>query len=79
LPGPLAQKVTYTGYIAESQQAAAPSELGVGEVIVAAGGGSVGDKLFEAAADIGEKNWRLLVGGHDRDQRIAALKARWTA
>jgi len=79
LPESLTHKITYTGYIAEagpSDDHDASSTVGAHEIIVAAGGGSVGDKLFEAAADAGDANWRLLVGGHDRDQRIAALKAR---
>jgi len=49
---------------------------GTGKVIVAAGGGSVGDTLFDAAADAGDETWRLLVGGHDRNDRIARLEAR---
>lgn len=75
LPKALAAKTRSTGYIAGGEMPIAGA-LGHGEIIVAAGGGSVGNSLFEAAAKIGDERWRLLVGGHDRDQRIAALKAR---
>ena len=76
LPDDLKSKLQYTGYITGEIHRSAASSVGEGEVIVAAGGGSVGDTLFEAAADAGYENWRLLVGGHDRDERIAKLKAR---
>ena len=80
LPEALAQRLDYTGYIAEPDASLVspqnPQSAGEGEIIVAAGGGSVGDRLFEAAADAGGAHWRLLVGGHDKDKRIAALKSR---
>lgn len=72
LPEPLTQRLHYTGYIAGGPVTGSID----GGVVVAAGGGSVGDRLFAAAAEAGEADWRLLVGGHDRDARIAALKAR---
>ncbi len=79
LAEPLMSKVTYTGYIAEpfptSDTSKAPRTVGENEVIVAAGGGSVGDRLFEAAALAGDETWRLLVGGHNKGDRIAKLKA----
>jgi len=76
VPPELATKLHYTGYIIENQRGDHASMAETGEVIVAAGGGSVGDTLFDAAADAGDETWRLLVGGHDRDDRIARLKAR---
>jgi len=77
LPAYLSDKIAYTGYIAETGTVpASPSDLGKGEVIVAAGGGSVGDHLFAVAAEAGNSNWRLLVGGQDREKRIAELEAR---
>jgi len=78
LPDPLKPKLHYTGYITEHAPSQQPSSstTGTGEIIVAAGGGSVGDALFEAAADAGDATWRLLVGGHDREDRIAKLTAR---
>lgn len=76
LPPDLAHKIEYTGYITEQVYSEPTTTVGNGEVIVAAGGGSVGDALFEAAADTGDSTWRLLVGGHDRDERIGKLTAR---
>jgi predicted glycosyltransferase len=75
LPAALREKIAYTGYISEASHLAAATESS-GEIIVAAGGGSVGDWLFEAAAEAGDAHWRLLVGGHDKDERIARLDAR---
>ena len=46
---------------------------GAGEIIVTAGGGPVGRKLFETsieAARIGGQRWRLLVGGGDAGRRL---------
>lgn len=76
LPEDLKPKVQYTGYITDETHNATTSSAGTGEIIVAAGGGSVGDGLFQAAADAGDETWRLLVGGHDRDDRIGQLTAR---
>ncbi len=71
LPETLAERLHYTGYIA----GAPVTDSIAGGVVVAAGGGSVGDRLFSAAAEAGEADWRLLVGGHDREARIDSLKA----
>ncbi len=82
LPPDLMKNVHYTGYVTETpsnEQSCNPASAvsaGKGEIIVAAGGGSVGDRLFEAAADAADETWRLLIGGHDRAERIAWLKAR---
>lgn len=67
----------YTGYVAPAAAASHPTGEGAGEVLVSAGGGSVGQALFECAigaARSSSLHWRLLVGGTDRDARIAALK-----
>jgi predicted glycosyltransferase len=66
----LATMLHYTGFIAA---ASAPGkdidENGAGEILVTAGGGPVGRKLFEtavlAARIGGTRRWRLLVGGGD--------------
>lgn len=76
----LAPYLHYTGYVAPPAAAPHPDQAGTGEVLVTAGGGSVGDGLFRAAlqaaaADPQARTWRLLVGGTDRDARIAALSA----
>lgn len=68
----------YTGYVAPAAPDVHPDGVGAGEVLVSAGGGSVGRALFEcaiAAAKRSPLRWRLLVGGADKEDRIAALKA----
>ncbi|TCL01514.1 putative glycosyltransferase [Shimia isoporae] len=69
----------YTGYVAQEPAGAHPDGVGAGEVVVSAGGGSVGQALFEAAIEAARGHplsWRILVGGTDRDDRIAALRKR---
>ena len=66
----LATMLCYTGFIAAPQ---APVEDvgqdGADEILVTAGGGPVGRKLFEtaimAAREDGTRRWRMLVGGGD--------------
>lgn len=74
----LAPKLHYTGYVAPAPSGPHPSGTGTGEVIISAGGGSVGMPVFSAAIDAArlmpEHRWRLLVGGGDGPQRIAELQ-----
>ncbi|MEL6318157.1 MAG: glycosyltransferase [Pseudomonadota bacterium] len=76
-----ANRVRYTGYVAPPPPRRSPEGPGAGEILVSAGGGSVGDRLFcaalAAAADprLEGRRWRLLVGGADRAARIAAFEA----
>lgn len=67
----------YTGFIAPPKPACDPAEQeGAGEIIVTAGGGPVGRKLFETsieAARTGRHRWRLLVGGGDAAAVCARL------
>ena len=78
LPEALSQKVAMTGYVGTPVGTATGGNDGAGEIVVAAGGGAVGDRLFTAAAEASVTGkWRLLVGGHDREARIAALRARF--
>jgi len=57
----------YTGYVAPPAAGPHPQATGTGEVLVSAGGGSVGETLFRAAAKASEldpsRTWRLLIGG----------------
>jgi predicted glycosyltransferase len=74
----LRKRLFYTGFVAPAAPQPHPGGLGSGEVLVSAGGGSVGDGLFEtalaaAAMDAGRK-WRLLVGGSA--SRAAVLRAK---
>ncbi|NRB21085.1 MAG: glycosyltransferase [Rhodobacteraceae bacterium] len=76
----LQSKLRYTGYVAPPAPQPQPQGAGLGEILVSAGGGSVGDALFEAALKAAElmpnTRWRLLVGGSDRADRIARLQAK---
>jgi len=75
----LSKLLKYTGYVAPAAPEPHPDGLGQGEVLVSAGGGSVGQSLFEAAIDAAHQSdlrWRLLVGGKDASERIAALRQR---
>ncbi|MGX9352011.1 glycosyltransferase family protein [Shimia sp. W99] len=69
----------YTGYVAPPPAAPHPTGVGQGEIIVSAGGGAVGQALFECAVEAARQSplsWRLLVGGAERNDRIAELAAR---
>jgi predicted glycosyltransferase len=76
----LRAKLRYTGYVAPAPTGPHPDHIGQDEVIVSAGGGTVGTSLFETALDAARlspgRRWRLLVGGNDANSRIAALKKR---
>ena len=65
----LAARLRYTGYVAPPAPEPHPQSLGLGEVLVSAGGGAVGDSIFRtalaAAALRPDLRWRLLVGGQD--------------
>ncbi|WP_264211246.1 glycosyltransferase family protein [Leisingera thetidis] len=75
----LAAKLRYTGYVAPSAAGPHPEQAGRGEVLVSAGGGSVGTPLYRAALDAArlmpDTPWRLLVGGADAADRIAGFSA----
>jgi len=74
----LAERLFYTGFVAPP--APGPHEQGEGanEVLISAGGGSVGQPIFRAAIEAAQKmpnrRWRLLVGGQDAEGRIAELR-----
>ncbi|MBY6067410.1 glycosyltransferase [Leisingera aquaemixtae] len=71
----LAGKLRYTGYVAPPAAGPHPHQAGSGEVLVSAGGGSVGTPLYQCALDAARlmpgTPWRLLVGGTDAKARIA--------
>lgn len=72
-----ARLLHYTGFIAPPPPVQNPGEReGADEIVVTAGGGPVGRKLFETsieAARIGRHRWRLLVGGSDAADVCARL------
>ncbi len=74
----LRDKLRYTGYVAPPAAVVHPDRAGDSEILVSAGGGSVGTQLFQTAVDAArlmpDARWRLLVGGSDAGDRIAALR-----
>ncbi|QBF30668.1 glycosyltransferase family protein [Thalassococcus sp. S3] len=75
----LSPYLRYTGYVAPEPPEAHPRQLGADDIIVSAGGGPVGNHLFEtaarAASDLPDRTWRLLVGGSEPASVVTALKA----
>lgn len=73
----LARFLRYTGYVAPPRAGGHPDNTGNGEILVSAGGGSVGDNLFQTAVAAARLNpdqrWRLLVGGSNAAGRVAEL------
>ncbi len=71
----LAPRLLYTGYVAPPVPV--PTTAGAGEILVSAGGGSVGQHLYQtaiaAARLMPARQWRLLIGGADAAARIRAL------
>lgn len=79
-----AAKLHYTGFVAPPAPPAPPAPLkiadkvGVGEILISAGGGDVGSRLFEtakqAARNDPNRTWRILVGGQNANDRVDALR-----
>ncbi len=73
----LAQRLHYTGFVAPEPPQPHRQQAGQDEILVSAGGGSVGQPIFRAAIEAARKmpnrRWRLLVGGRDVEIRIAEL------
>ncbi|MEM6658011.1 MAG: glycosyltransferase [Pseudomonadota bacterium] len=76
----LAPRLHYTGFVAPAPPHPHPQSIGRDEIVVSAGGGSVGQPIFNAALDaarnMSSRRWRLLVGGQDADARMADLRQR---
>ncbi|MGR3615513.1 MAG: glycosyltransferase family protein [Paracoccaceae bacterium] len=75
----LEEKLRYTGFVAPSPPPPHPENAGSGEIIVSAGGGSVGTAIFETAAKAAHlmpmHRWRILVGGADTEESVAKLRS----
>jgi len=71
-------KLFYTGYVAQSV-GEYKAKRNTAEVIVSAGGGSVGRRVYETAVKAAcispDTQWRILVGGSDAQQEVARLKS----
>ncbi|EEX08304.1 glycosyltransferase 28 domain protein [Ruegeria lacuscaerulensis ITI-1157] len=76
----LAGRLHYTGFVAPPAPLPHRGGIGKGEVLVSAGGGSVGQPIFRAAIEAARKmpdsRWRLLVGGSDAPARMDELRKR---
>ncbi|WP_170327016.1 glycosyltransferase family protein [Ruegeria arenilitoris] len=74
----LRERLFYTGFVAPEAPAPHPDAVGKDEILVSAGGGSVGRPIFHAAIEAARKmpnrRWRLLVGGQDAPARIEQLQ-----
>lgn len=74
----LESRLHYTGFVAPPAPLPHCDGIGTGEVLVSAGGGSVGQPIFRAAIEAARKmpdsRWRLLVGGGDAQTRMDELR-----
>lgn len=72
------EKIFYTGYVAQSVNDYKPKQ-NTAEVIVSAGGGSVGRHVYETAIEasrlLPNTRWRILIGGSDAQIEVTRLKA----
>lgn len=79
----LSKKLRYTGYVSQPLPETCTASSGRREIVVSAGGGSVGANLFDvviaAASLTSELSWRILVGGSDADTEITRLKVKMSA
>jgi len=77
IPPALRPRIIDTGYIGDATPGSSDTDDGHGEIVVAAGGNALGTDLFPAAAAAGalmpDRRWRLLIGGPERLNQIAAL------
>lgn len=71
-------KLHYTGFVAPTAPMAHPDGAGTDEVLISAGGGDVGARLFETAKQAAYMDqtriWRILVGGQTKETRIKHLQ-----
>ena len=74
----LSQKLHYTGYVAPAPAPPHPAQIGKDEIIVSAGGGSVGTALFECTVQAAllkpHLKWRMLIGGTNPAVEIKRLQ-----
>ncbi len=72
-------KIFYTGYVAQSISGSLEANTDNKEVVVSAGGGSVGTHIYETAIEtarliLPNMRWRILVGGKNSSSEVQRLK-----
>ncbi len=77
----IAARIVYTGYVAPPPVPRAAIATGDAEVVVSAGGGAAGRRLYEVALEAAltgfvARPWRLLVGSALDDEAFSALSRR---
>lgn len=78
----IAARLRYTGYIAPLRTVRREPDAAAGDVVVSAGGGAVGERIYEAAlaararSRLHARNWRLLVGHNLAEDRFQSLRQR---
>ncbi len=78
----IADRLRYTGYVVEPKPPPDDGAAGRGEVLVSAGSGAVGERIFEVAlaaralGPLGDVTWRALVGYGLPEARFDRLRAR---
>lgn len=74
----LQPKLHYTGYVSQAVATSQSMSELTGEIVVSAGGGTVGRNLFDTAVRAAQLSktmrWRVLVGGDDAQQEILRLQ-----
>ncbi|ATF19534.1 glycosyltransferase family protein [Phaeobacter gallaeciensis] len=74
----ISEKLRYTGYVAPAAPVPHPEGVGKGEILVSAGGGSVGSALYRVAVKAAKLRpalrWRILIGGNNAAEEITRLK-----
>ncbi|WP_227271696.1 glycosyltransferase family protein [Roseobacter weihaiensis] len=74
----ISEKLHYTGFVAQPPAGPHPQGLGTDRVLVSAGGGNVGQTLYQTAIEAARidapRQWHLLVGGVEAEARCVRLR-----
>ncbi|WP_299415680.1 glycosyltransferase [uncultured Sulfitobacter sp.] len=73
----LSRKLRYTGFVSPKAAGPHPDGAGAGEILISAGGGDVGEPVYQTAVDAARllpNPMRILLGGNPSNERIADLR-----